>query len=233
LTTYTAGLIERLGINGAMEQHIIVEFRIVQPRAFRRNGNVIDTWTAPLTDLRADINQLECAAAEVFSGAAQERSGPWCRDCPARFDCPTAVAAGMTLYEAANAPGMNGMSVEQLGVLLSVVNRALDQLGYIQSAVEEQLTARLRSGQGVPGWSLETSYARSRAWKLSEEQIVTMARQFGVDVERKALMTPTQSIKAGLDETIVKSLSERVATGVKLVRDENKAARIFTQRNHP
>lgn len=222
---YIAGLMDLFGINGATDQLLTVDIRIVQPRAFHRDGP-IRSWVTNGGDLRTHINILRNNAEESFTQLATLRTGSHCRYCPLRFDCPAAFAAGVQLYEAAMKPDTTNATPERLGYQLTVVRRALEQLQWLESGIEAQVKSLLQSGKSIPGWGLEPTYGRQK-WSLPVDVVIATGAMAGVDLAVPTACTPKQAIKKGMDESVVKSISETPQSGLTLVRDTNKAMRIF------
>lgn len=225
---YVPGILERLGITGDQDEHIRVTIRIVQPRAFHRDGPIRD-WTVKATALRPYWNDLYTKAHEALGPSPVATSGPHCRHCPARHACDAALTAGLTLYEAAAEPAPLELSVEALALQFTIVTRAIDQLKYLASGYEEQIASLIRSGARVPGYRVETGRGRT-TWTVPIDEVVMLGDALGVDLRKAAAVTPNQAKKLGIDETVIKAYSDKPITGVKVVRDESakKAREIFT-----
>ena len=130
IINYIAGIVELLNLNGIDDQNITVHLRIVQPRAFHRDGS-IRQWTVKLSNLRGYFNILHSNAHIALSNDSIIRSGKHCRFCSARHACPAALQAGMTLYETAIKPVPIELSPQALGVQLLIIQRAIKQLEYL------------------------------------------------------------------------------------------------------
>jgi hypothetical protein len=152
MINYLSGILDQLELTGIQTQHITVHIRIVQPRAFHKDG-VVREWVVTASDLRGYFNQLEMKAAEALSSTAITRSGSHCKHCSARHACPTALQAGVQLYEVAGQPLPVELPPDALGVQLAIVNRAIKQLEFIQSGLNAQVTSMIKTGNIVPGVS--------------------------------------------------------------------------------
>lgn len=226
---YSAGLFDELGIDGLLDQKLRVDIRIVQPRAFHRDG-AIRSWKFLASDIRGHINQLANAAAEALSDRAQTRSGEHCIYCNARHACPAALEAGLGMFEAVNKPIPAELSSEQLGTQLSIVKRARKQLEYLESGYEEQLKSIIRGGANVPGWSIEQGVGK-RQWSKPAEEILQLGDLMGVDLKEPIKpISPAQAEKKGVDAAVVAAYVERRQTGLKVVPDNNnKAKEVFSK----
>ena len=92
LINYIAGIITLLGFNGLDDQTITCYIRIVQPRAFHRDG-VIREWKIKLSSLRVYFNILKANIHQALSSNATLRTGDHCKHCCARHACEPALKA--------------------------------------------------------------------------------------------------------------------------------------------
>lgn len=223
---YVQGRLEHLGIDDAADQHLTVQLRIVQPRAFHRDGPV-RSWKVPASGLRGHVNQLNAGAAESTSDKATARTGEHCHHCTARHACPAAIRAGTVLFEAAMAPVPQELPPQALGVQMALVRRAREQLEYLESGYQQQVETTVRRGVDVPGWGIETTLGRQK-WKYTDAQVINMGQMFGVDLDSHKPYTPKQASSRGIDESVIKAYSETPRTGIKIVPDNgNKAKQVF------
>jgi len=225
---YAAGLLDLMGIDGLADQLLTVEFRIVQPRAYGRGGPV-RSWRVKASDLRPFVNRLEAMAEAQFKADPVATSGPHCRDCAGRFRCAAALRGGVSLFEASVQALPENPTPAALGLQLSIVKRAIEQLKALEVAYEEQVSGAIRTGAAVPGWAFEQSYGR-QAWTCSVADAVAVGQSLGIDIGKPGVMTPKQAIAAGLDESIVAALTTTPRRGVKLIPDDGShARRVFTK----
>jgi len=223
---YFAALFDHFRIDGLSDQYLEVEFRIVQPRSYHRDGP-IRVWRTTAAELRPMFNQLEAAAAEQFSADPQARTGSHCADCRARLSCAASLQAGAALYEVATSAQSFDLNPMALGLQAQIIKRALEHLTALDTAIDEQLFASIRGGKSVPGWGVEQTYGRA-AWVCSVEDAIAVGAAFGKEIGKRGVMTPNQAIKAGVPKEIIDSLSVRNASGFKLVPEDGaKLARIF------
>lgn len=228
LMNYVAGILDQLEINGHQEQHVRVNMRVVQPRAFHRDGPVRE-WVVLASDIRAHINTMANNAEESLSDRATCRSGSHCKHCPARHACEAALTGGMRLYEAASAPAPVELSPHALAVQYAIVQRARKQLEYLESGYEEQVKGLLRSGANVPGYRVEESVGRER-WATPVEEVISLGDLLGHDLRKLGAITPKQAKKLGIDGAVISAYSETPRTGAKVVADNgNKAKQVFSK----
>lgn len=223
---YLAGLIDTLGIDGHTDQYTTVHVRIVQPRAYHRDGPIRE-WVIKASDMRQYFNVLSANAHKALGAGTEYNSGSHCRYCPGRHACPAALKAGVQLYEAATQPTPVELDAESLAVQYGIVTRARAQLEYLESAFEEQIKSRIRRGENVRGYAVIESSGRER-WARPAEEIIALGDLLGHDLREPKVKTPNQVRKLGIDDSVIMAYSERPRTGLKLVPDdENRARRIF------
>jgi hypothetical protein len=228
---YAAGIIEELELNGIADQFTQVHIRIAQPRAFHRDGPIRE-WVVNASDLRGYINVLFNKAHEALGSNPVTRSGSHCRHCSARHACPDALKAGLRLYEVAGQPLPVELPSEALGVQLSIVKRAIKQLEYIESGLDEQMKGMIRSGASVPGWKVEQGFGRER-WSKPIAEVIALGDLMNIDVRKTPeAVTPKQARKLGIDDAVIMAYSETPRTGLKLVPDNgSKAKQVFNHDN--
>ena len=229
LINYTAGILEKLEINGLIDQHTTVHFRIAQPRSFHRDGPIRE-WVVNASDLRGHFNILQNNAHKALSNDAEIHTGNHCKYCSARHACDPALKAGLSFYEMAGRPLPVELSPQAIGVQLTIIRRALKQLELLESGFETQVAGLIRSGVNVPGWATESGSGRER-WAKPITEVISMGKMLGQDLQKPAqAITPNQARKLGIDETVIKAYSETPRTGIKIVPDNgNKTKRIFSQ----
>lgn len=224
---YVAGFFDMLGIDGVTDQTLRVEIRIVQPRAFHRDG-AIRSWKLLGSELRPYITTLSNNAHISLSAGAVTRSGEHCIYCNARHACSAALTAGLGMYEAVNKPVPAELTPTQLGTQLAIIKRARKQLEYLESGYEEQLKALIRSGSRVPGWSVEQGVG-NRQWSKPTEEILKLGELMGVDLKEPVkAISPAQAEKKGIDAAVIAAYVERKPGAMKVVPDNNnKAKEVF------
>ena len=220
---YVEGIVEKLGIG---DQNITVHIRIAQPRAYHRDGPIRE-WIVKLCDLRAYFNILHDNAAIALGPDATIHTGKHCRDCQARHACPAALKAGLGLYEASMRPTPQDLTPFALGVQLLIVQRAIKQLEYIETGLKEQAKAIAKKSI-IPNYMLENGVG-NLAWNKSHDEIIALGDALKIDLRnpKKAVVTPTQAKKLGIDEAVIKAYSQKPNTGLRLVPDNGSKAKMF------
>lgn len=228
LINYAAGIMYRLGLSGIDDQNTTVIFRIVQPRAFHRDGPIRE-WKVNGADLRGYVNQLHAGAHEALGPNATTRSGPHCRYCPARANCVAAIDAGVSLYEAANYPLPVELNAAAIAAQYTITTRAVKHLESMAVALEEQIKSMIRGGVNVPGYRAETGYGRV-TWlpAYAPGDIAALGDMLQIELRDPKVITPAQASKKGIPADIIAAYSAAPATGVKIVHDTgDKARQIF------
>lgn len=228
LINYVAGILDA---NGLTDPYITVNMRIVQPRAFHRDG-AIREWSVMLSDLRAHFNVLRTNAAIALGSDSMTRSGAHCRHCSARHACEAALNAGVQLFEVSAKPVPLEIPPAAIGLQLSIVERAIKQLEFLKSGYSEQIKSLIKSGVSVPNWGVEQGVGREK-WDKPAAEVITMGEMMGFDVRKPVeAITPVQARKLGIDDAIIIAYSIKPSTGLKLVSDNSeKAKRIFNNVN--
>ena len=226
LINYAAGILDKLGINGAEDQNVVVKMRVIQPRAYGPRGSIRE-WSVKACDLRGHFNTLRQNAEIALSDKAEFKSGPHCRDCPGRHACDAALQGGWQLYEASTAPIPQELDPLQLGTQLDLVRRAIQQLEYLETGYAAQVEHIVRKSGRVPGYGVETTFGRL-AWAKPLKEVVAMGLMFDHDLIKEECITPTKAIELGIDAAIVNGYSTKRTTGVKVKRiNENDIKRLF------
>lgn len=241
LIAYAAGLIDTLGLSDA---HVMIEFIIVQPRAFHKDGPV-RRWRVRASNLRALINQAHDAAIHAWppaeykgaTAAPVARTGPHCIHCPARGVCRTFQAAGSTVVQFAGQGERVALDANAVGVELLLVQTALELLKGKESALAAQAEAFLRAGKRVPNYHMEPGQTR-REWldNVTAAEVIALGQLLNppkdlrkppgaLNSRSSPIITPSQAIKAGVDEAVINQYAARPHGAMKLVRDSTTEAR--------
>lgn len=224
---YFHGIINELELSTGRISGLDVEIRIIQPRAYHRDG-VVRIWKTTGHNLLKFGEHLKRGAAAGLSDNPPTLSGPHCKHCPGRHACEAALDGGVALYEAANNWMPSELSPRALGAQLSIVKRARKQLEYLESGYEEQVNSLVRSGTMVPGWSAEPKYGKEK-WDKPIDEVIQLG-----DILRHNLRKPPQAItpnaarKLGIDESVITAYSSKRRDGIVVVPDNgDKARQVF------
>lgn len=221
LIAYVSGCLSGVNLN---DQEVTVVARIVQPRAYHRDGPIRE-WRFNGADIRAHVNILRNAAHQALAPNPQTRVGPYCRDCTARHACVTLQRAALSACDVAGDAQPFDLPTAAMGTELRYLKRAAAILDARISGLEEQALARAKRGELVPGWRVAQGLGRER-WKQPATEVIAVAGMLGVNVAKPpAALTPKQAVKAGLDASVVAAMSETPRGEVTLVEDDGSRAR--------
>lgn len=200
-----------------------VVLQIVQPRSYHRDGPVRE-WILSGAELRdyAQVLSAACAAAEQPDAAC--KTGTQCYQCPVRHACEAALHMEQSALYLSGSTIPLDASVEAKAVRLHQIRRAADHLKQMESGVTEDLSAAVRRGISVPGFTLAAGAGRE-GWVRPIPEVVALGAAMGVDVSKPGCITPNQARKAGIPADVVAGYSERSAGEVKLVEDDGRMLR--------
>lgn len=239
LLGYFAGLMDTLELN---DEYVQVEFIIVQPRAYHKDGPV-RRYTVSATYLRAQVNEafnkahkaykpLEAMPLGPMPGAT---TGPHCIHCPARGVCETYQQSTGKVVEYTGRMGRVAMEPGDIGVELGILQYAAQFLRGRISALEAQAEGYLRAGKRVPGFCMEQEGGGYR-WNdsVTVQELDAMASTCNLTLRnnitdphsrKSPVVTPTQAIKAGIDEAVIQQYASRTSGSLKLARESTTESR--------
>jgi hypothetical protein len=227
LLEYAAGILDAFG---ALKQESIItkiNFCIVQPRSYHRDGQV-RWWHLATEDFLPYLNILRDAEMRATEPNARCYPNPECTYCTARHACPTLQNAALSAVDVSYQNTSNQLLPMATGSELRYLKRAAKLLEARITGLEEQATYYLKRGEQVAHFKLEPGKSHPR-WNVSAAEIITMGQLMSVDLAKPpAVVTPLQALDAGLDESIMNRYSERFPAAMKLVEDDGvKARKIF------
>lgn len=224
LACYAAGIIDELGLG---DEHVHITFHVVQPRAFYRGGPH-RSWTLPASDLRGLVNILAVAAERALSPNPECVPNPECRDCSARHACPALQAAGYDTADYVRSAVPLELPAPAAGLELRYLKRASAILNARISGLEGQVEAKLRGGEIVPGWRMESVAGREK-WKIPVAEVAAMGQTMGVDLTKPTdVITPAQARNAGLMPDLVDAYATRGSSTVLSESDCSSARAVFS-----
>lgn len=202
----------------------VVEFSIVQPRAYHKDGPV-RTHRMLIRDAWNYVQQLSNAAHRTQDGPAV--AGPQCDDCAARASCSVAHAAGMRALEIAGEPDVHDLPVAAIDYELLRIEDALRMLEARKTGLEAQAQVMMRKGAVFPHWEMQRTVGRLK-WH-DEAQAMVIAENMGIDIRKPSKpITPLQATKL-LGQDIINGLASRAPGAVKFGRaDSNEAVKAFS-----
>lgn len=236
LIDYVAGLVEMFAIDGAMDQHVTVCIRIVQPFAYKASGPVSE-WVLRLADLRGAFNLLHAKAHEAMGPNPTLTTGLHCRDCLALADCSAARGMAYNLIDLVNAPfSMDAMTTADKAAERMILREGKAVLDARLEAIEEDLRHRIANGDTTAGLTLESKPGKLE-FTVEDNVAAAFALQFGVDISKPGVVTPTQAVTKApaairpAFEQALKAITRRPSGALNLIAaTESRTARAFQPR---
>ena len=200
-----------------------ITFKIYQPRPFHPLGAVRE-WVINYDKLMELWRELKFT---LENPSDQCTTSPHCYRCPSISQCQAHQVATMNSVDVAYRAYNSEVVNDDLSFILNEITRAEDILKQAKNAYEDLAMHRLREGQQIPNYSISNSYGQTR-WKDGMD-VDTVKAITGVDCSKKTLITPNQAKKAGVDEDVIKALTDRPSNGFKLVKIDaaDKAEKLF------
>lgn len=237
LIDYVEGLTEYHRIDGLTDQKTQVCIRIVQPFAYSARGPVAE-WVVRLSDLRGAFNKLSAQAHEAMSDAPTMTPGIHCRDCLAVRDCAAGRGYVYSMIDMVNQPyAIDSMTSADLATERLILREGQAVLKARLEALEEDLHYRIAQGDVSSGLVLETKPGNLE-YTVPDAQAAAFAQQFGFDIAKPGVLTPTQSIAKApaairpIYEQAIKAITRRPAGALNFVpAKDSKTARAFLPRN--
>lgn len=221
---YVAGALDEAQAKGIADVDIDVTVKIVQPRAFHRDGP-IRSWSFNASDIRALVNIASGAAHEALGPNARFRVGTECRDCRARHACVTLQRAAMDACDVAGQAQPFDLPVAAMALEYRTLQRHRKLLGARESGLQEQLLALGKRGAPIPGLRIEHGAGRER-FTVPDDVVIQIGAALGVNVARPPeAMTPKQAVKAGMPPEVLAGIVNTPRGEAKLVEDDGSLAR--------
>lgn len=230
---------------GVVDHFMLTEFRdftadlaIYQPRCYHPDGPV-KTWELAgprFVDIGA---QLAGAAAEATSRNPQMRSGPYCGDCSGATKCPAFTRAGGNAIDVSLRGSPHEMDAAARGTFRTMIAAAAERLKGMATGLDAEIERDARVGKPTPGWELKPGQPRLD-WTAPMEDVYSlgvamdvplfMATPYGKgETILVGPITPTQAIKAGIDEAVILEYAKRPPAALKVVQsDKTHAAKAFS-----
>lgn len=215
LIAYAAGIADLIGIDGHDAQNTYVEMGIVQPRYY--HAEPIRTWTVPLAELRAEIQWLRMRVEEAQRPDAAATTGAHCKLCPARHECTALQRVTGSLVDFSGSVERANLPNDVIGNELTLVADSIQRLEARHTGLEAQIESRIRAGQFVQGYKIE-SKAGNLAWTIPATEVAALDARLLKDPQQPQILTPTQGIAAGVDGTVIGKYAKRPPGTMKLVR---------------
>lgn len=203
-----------------------IDMIVFQPRPHHPAGRV-RSWRIGIGDFAELYNKMASALQSpddmLHTGEIQ------CHYCPAVATCPAARKAEMNAIEASEKAFTDTIDNNNLAFRLDHLKRASQVLKEMEKAYGELALFRVKQGQIVPNYAIETEQT-NRQWKghVTPDFVQMLT---GKDIAKRELITPAQAEKAGISKEVVAAMTERHSKGSKLVRVDvdAKAKKLFNQ----
>ena len=222
LVEYVAGALDEARITDDTQVRVTV--KIVQPRAFHRDGP-IRAWSFRAVAIRAHVNVQSNAAHEALGPNPTFRTGPECRDCNARHACDALQREALAACDLANKTQPFDLPLQAMSLEYRTLRLYRDRMNARISGLEEQLLAHGRRGSQLPGLKIEHGAGRER-WTIPDAQVIAIGAALGVNVAKAPeALTPKQAIAAGLNPAVLPGIVNTPRGEAKLVEDDGTLAR--------
>lgn len=201
-----------------------VEFVIVQPRAYHKDG-AVRKHVMMLRDVYPYFAELREAAHRAMGENAPATSGPQCDNCAARASCSVAHAAAGRALEVAGEADVHDLPVAAIDYEMMRLEEAARMIEARLTGLQAQASHMIRRGITLPHYALESGAGRLN-WldDQAEQAAITIADLMGVDIRKPVkAATPTQAMQR-LPKELLERYAQRKRGEVKLVRFDNNAA---------
>lgn len=185
----------------------VFEFRVVQPRAWHKDG-IERIWTLSGEELDRNVDEIRNAARRASDDRAQCKPSPICKLCLARYGCRAlqeCVALAID-YSAPQRP--QDLDIESASVEWLMICDAIKVMKARMDAMEGIILYKSSQGER----SRYTTVVRGRGqtvWTKPPEEIAAVAAVAGVDISKPLqVITPKQAEAAGLSPSILGAFSE-------------------------
>lgn len=224
LVDYTSGILDELDIEGIADDLVDVEFVVVQPRSYHRDGPV-RRWTTRASNLRGLVNKLAGAAEAAHMPKPVARPDPEaCKHCPGRHACEALQRASFYAMDVAGMSTPVEMSVDAMGLELRMLERSLKLMQARASGLAEQLEHALVSGASSPHYAMTPGESKL-IWTKPAAEVLTLGQMCGVDLAKpREPVTPTQAKKL-VDPALVALYADRTRPPLKLAPVDTVGAR--------
>lgn len=222
LLDYAAGIVRKFNLDPAS-----IEIIIYQPRPPHEDGR-IRKWVFNLATLWECEKLSFDTAAEARGPNPRIVSGSHCRDCKAICSCPAALKSVLSAITVTETARLDNPSNEEIAKRLELFEMAEKITKAMFKGIVTLAESKIQSGERILGWAMRNSYGRDKFTKPAKH-MKGIAAMYGVDISKDAVMTPLQSIKAGLPEFVVDANKTTPNNGFKLKRFDTakKAKELF------
>lgn len=205
-------------INNAAPETITL--RIHQPRREHPLG--------PMREWSFTYAELQAFAAQIYARLASDdttlTTGPACHGCKAASVCPAYREANMNAIDATSHLFSDNLTAEQLARELDLIGHAKSVIDGRHKALEELARHRISSGEIIPNYMVNLSYANRRFKPTFTADAIKALS--GIDATESKMCTPAELERRGASQDLLNLITERPVSARKLVRvDVNTKAR--------
>lgn len=222
LFAYAAGIIRFLNLPA----DTVVVLVIVQP--YNYTHGAVRTWKTTAGQVMQFVHEVILPRVELaLSPNPPTFTGRHCLDCRARTQCATLQRADASIVDFSGTAEAVDLSPAAVGQELRILKEATKRLEARYTGLYEQASNLSRSGVSIAFWHMESGRGKFD-WKsdTTTDKVADMGDLLGIPLRKPAkLITPTQAIKAGLDESVVTLYADRPPGALRLVQDDMTAFR--------
>lgn len=205
VSIYTGAIIRYLAARNVIIRNVTIG--IYQPRAWHPKG-IYRKWVAKPETIMAFVHTIEAAGERCQNPMPVATPGVHCRYCPAAATCSTVTHENYRVHDTMAARDQRHMSEIEMAAELAFIERAEAMLKGRKSAVTAEAEARIKHGQMIPGWSLQSN-AGQRRFTQPREIIYLLT---GIDPRSDKMVTPLELERRGASVDTVAKLTETPRT---------------------
>lgn len=203
-----------------------VVIRIVQPRAYHRDGPMRE-WHTTLGNVKRHMAIMAARVLVALAPSAPTTVGKHCLDCRARHLCKTLQYGSMAVVQFTGLGEAVDMPTDALGAEGRILHDALKVLTARYEGIKAQIESLMRNGKDVPYWIMEPGQSRL-SWNSDVTPEIVEALGLAVNaplLKAREPVTPTQAVAAGVLPETIAAFATRGPTGRSLKIDNNQTAR--------
>lgn len=208
---YAGAILNKLASSGVIITDVMLG--IYQPRAYHPKG-IHRQVRYPVSMFRSIVGDVIEKGHAALMPDAVAKAGKHCKYCKAASRCSALSGELYDAYHVMNNTEARPMSVDEMSVELDFISKMDDMLSARKSSIEAEAMARIGEGQSIPSYTVQRGYGKRR-WTASREALEAVLL---TDLRSDKMITPAEAERRGIDEDVVKSLSEVPQTKAKLTR---------------
>lgn len=212
------------GISNLLEACNEVEFVIIQPRGFHRNGQV-RRWRVSISTLQPLFKRLRETEELAFQDIAICVASDQCNQCQARHVCPTLQQAALRAVDATYLNIPHNLNAVDLGYQMRYLTQALHLIEARLTGLKEETEIRIKRGEMVPGYMLDSQFERMQ-WRVDAKEIIALGEMLDINLAKsQTVVTPKQALKLGVPKELLDTYVEFVPSKMRLVEIKDELSR--------